>query len=679
MKKLDIQSLKVKLNMMLILFAVLPLLIMSVFFLSQFQKVLVEQQESAVDSQLTLVSDNIDVIFDTMKESVSYFANSSVVKKADDSLASYVNNTENIQMTPSKNSLVEANIFRQFEEFGSSHPAYQYVYMGTEEGGYIQYPEGSMDGAFDPRVRPWYAPAVAANGEPVVSPPYYFATDDITIIGISQAIKNDDGKVIGVMALDISLEKLSSMFEEASVEGKGYYMLVGADGTVIADPSNKENNFKNMSEVYDSDFVNAVDQNAQFEQVKINGESFYVKVADAEQNGWKYVAVFSEKALLGVVDSMRNIVLIAMLAIILFAIFVGAGVSSNIANPIKAVTRAAQEIADGHFDVSVDVRAKGEVGNLVDAFKFIGATLLDYKAYLDEIAFTLDKISEGNINFELKQEYIGEFSKIKAALLNISDNLTETFVQIKVAADQVASGSEQVSMGAQALSNGTVQQVSSIEELSSRVSNITENNTKNAQNAKEVDKVSKDTSSEVAKGNEKMQEMIVAMQEITEKSSEMSKIIKTIDDIAFQTNILALNAAVEAARAGNAGKGFAVVADEVRNLAQKSAEAANSITDLIESTVTVVDKGKNIADDTGIFLSSIVEKVNQVTEKIQEISDASVEQSDAMNYVEKSMGEISDVVHSNSATAEESAATSEELSAQAQILKDLVGRFEFKE
>ncbi|MGL5256306.1 MAG: methyl-accepting chemotaxis protein [Proteocatella sp.] len=679
MKKLDTQSLKVKLNMMLILFAVLPLLIMSVFFLSQFQKALVDQQESAVDGQLTLVSDNIDVIFDTMKENVSYFANSSVVEKADDSLASYVNNTEKIQMTPKENSAVEANIFKQFEEFGSSHPAYQYVYMGTEDGGYIQYPEGSMDGAFDPRVRPWYAPAIAANGEPVVSPPYYFATDDITIIGISQAIKNDDGKVIGVMALDISLEKLSSMFEQASVEGKGYYMLVGADGTIIADPSNKENNFKNMSEVYDSDFVNAVEQNAQFEQVKINGQSFYVKVAEADQNGWKYVAVFSEKALLGVVDNMRNIVIIAMLAIIVFAIFVGAGVSSNIANPIKAVTKAAQEIADGHFDVSVDVRAKGEVGKLVDSFKFIGATLLDYKAYLDEIAFTLDKIAEGNINFELKQEYIGEFSKIKAALLNISDNLTETFVQIKVAADQVASGSEQVSMGAQALSNGTVQQVSSIEELSSRVSNITEHNSKNTQNAKDVDKVSKETSIEVAKGNEKMQEMIYAMQEITEKSGEMSKIIKTIDDIAFQTNILALNAAVEAARAGNAGKGFAVVADEVRNLAQKSAEAAKSITELIGSTVSVVDKGKGIADDTGIFLSRIVDKVNHVTEKIQEISDASVEQSDAMNYVEKSMGSISDVVHSNSATAEESAATSEELSAQAQILKDLVGRFEFKE
>ncbi len=679
MKKLDTQSLKVRLNIILITFAALPLIIMSVFFLAEFRNILVEQQEQAVNSQLTLVSDNINVIFDNMKESVSYLANSKVVKQADDSLASYVNNTEKIKMTPKANSAVEARIFERFEEFGMTHPAYQYVYMGTEDGGYIQYPDGNMDGAFDPRVRPWYAPAVSANGDPVVTPPYYFATDDITIIGISQAIKSQEGKVIGVMALDISLEQLTSMFEQASVEGKGYYMLVGADGTIIADPSNKENNFKNITEAYDVNFVNAVDKNAQFEKIDINGEGYYVKVADAEESGWKYVAVFSEKALLGVVDSMRNIVLIALLAIIVFAIVVGAGVSANIANPIKAITKAAQEIADGHFDVSVSVNAKGEVGKLVDSFKFIGATLLDYKAYLDEIAFTLDKIAEGNINFELEQEYIGEFSKIKAALLNISDNLTETFVQIKVAADQVASGSEQVSMGAQALSNGTVQQVSSIEELSSKVSDISENNNLNAQNAQDVDAVSKETSVEVAKGNEKMQEMIIAMQEITEKSSQMSKIIKTIDDIAFQTNILALNAAVEAARAGNAGKGFAVVADEVRNLAQKSAEAAKSITELIESTVSVVDKGKDIADDTGIFLSRIVEKVNHVTEKIQEISIASIEQSEAMNYVQKNTAEISDVVHSNSATAEESAATSEQLSAQAQLLKDLVGRFEFKE
>lgn len=679
MKNVDTQSLKVRLNIILITFAVLPLIIMSVFFLAEFKKVLIQQQEDAVNGQLTLVSNNIDSIFDSMKESVSYLAKSKVVKSADDSLESYVNNTENIKMTPSQNSKVEASIFERFEEFGKTHPACQYVYMGTEEGGYVQYPEGSMDGAFDPRVRPWYAPAVSAGGEPVVSPPYYFATDDITLMGISEAIKNDQGKIIGVMALDISLEKLTSMFEQASVEGKGYYMLVGSDGTIIADPSNKENNFKNISEVYDTNFVNAFDQNAQFENIKMNGEGYYVKVSDSGQNGWKYIAVFSEKELLGVVDGMRNIVLIALLAIIAFAIFVGAGVSSNIANPIKVLTKAAQEIAEGNFDVSVSVKAKGEVGKLVDSFKFIGATLLDYKEYLDEIAMTLDKISEGNIDFDLKQEYIGEFGKIKTALLNISNNLTETFVQIKVAADQVASGSEQVSMGAQALSNGTVQQVSSIEELSGRVSEISESNNLNANNAKDVDGVSKETSEEVSKGNEKMQEMIAAMQEITEKSSEMSKIIKTIDDIAFQTNILALNAAVEAARAGSAGKGFAVVADEVRNLAQKSAEAANSITDLIESTVSVVDKGKNIADDTGVFLSKIVEKVNHVTEKIQEISKASIEQSEAMSYVEKSVAEISDVVHSNSATAEESAATSEELSAQAQLLKDLVGKFEFKE
>lgn len=679
MKNVDTQSLKVRLNIILITFAVLPLIIMSVFFLAEFKKVLIQQQEDAVNGQLTLVSNNIDSIFDSMKESVSYLAKSKVVKSADDSLKSYVNNTENIKMTPSQNSKVEASIFERFEEFGKTHPACQYVYMGTEEGGYVQYPEGSMDGAFDPRVRPWYAPAISAGGEPVVSPPYYFATDDITLMGISEAIKNDQGKIIGVMSIDISLEKLTSMFEQASVEGKGYYMLVGSDGTIIADPSNKENNFKNISEVYDTNFVNAFDQNAQFENIKMNGEGYYVKVSDSGQNGWKYIAVFSEKALLGVVDSMRNIVLIALLAIIAFAIFVGAGVSSNIANPIKVLTKAAQEIAEGNFDVSVSVKAKGEVGKLVDSFKFIGATLLDYKEYLDEIAMTLDKISEGNIDFDLKQEYIGEFGKIKTALLNISNNLTETFVQIKVAADQVASGSEQVSMGAQALSNGTVQQVSSIEELSGRVSEISESNNLNANNAKDVDGVSKETSEEVSKGNEKMQEMIAAMQEITEKSSEMSKIIKTIDDIAFQTNILALNAAVEAARAGSAGKGFAVVADEVRNLAQKSAEAANSITDLIESTVSVVDKGKNIADDTGVFLSKIVEKVNHVTEKIQEISKASIEQSEAMSYVEKSVAEISDVVHSNSATAEESAATSEELSAQAQLLKDLVGKFEFKE
>ena len=509
------------------------------------------------------------------------------------------------------------------------------------------------------------------------------------IMVVATPVYRDD-KITGVLYGVIEQEQLQSISEQFSYGKTGFSYIVHQNGSMITsnlreditnqlnlledtkdDPSKKQ-----LHDLLQNHILKGESGVTQYKYGEFNRIASYAPI---KNQPWSMVTVVTPEEIFANVEKSQISFLIMGIVLFIISLATVYAIGNNLSRPIKMLTEAAQEVADGHFDVSVSVKSKNEIGKLGDSFNLIGATLVEYKNYLDEITSVLDKISEGNINFELKEQYIGEFNKIKVALLNISENLTETFTQIKVATEQVASGSEQVAMGAQTLSNGTVQQVSSIEELSSKVTDISSKNNLNSQTAKEADMISKETSIEVMDGNKKMQEMIIAMQEITDKSSEMSKIIKTIDDIAFQTNILALNAAVEAARAGNAGKGFAVVADEVRNLAQKSAEAAKSITNLIQSTVDVVDRGKAIADDTGESLASIVEKVNDVTDKIKEIAEASVEQSDAMEYIEKNTADISDVVHSNSATAEESAATSEQLSAQAQVLKDLISKFEFRE
>lgn len=669
------QTLRFKLSILLAFFAIIPLFVLSVLFINRLQTSLLTEQQTTVNKQLSLVNDTVDTVFDNMLNNVSYYAQGALLKNTDDTITSYINNTSIVKMDPLQGGETEQAIFKSFAEFGKTHPDYQYIYMGTESGGYIQYPDGNLDGSFDPRTRPWYPKATAKPDQAVLGEPYYFATDDVVIIGASQAIKNAEGKTIGVMAMDMSLDSLTKLFEKATKDSKGYYMLVTGDGTILADPSNLKNNFKKLDDVYGGDFVQAVQNNADFEKTQINSEPYFIKSFPSATTGWYYISVVSEAELFASVRSLERIIMIAIAALLVIILIAGVAVSNAIAKPIKAVTLSAQEIASGNFDVTIDTKANGEIGSLVDAFKRIGVTLNVYKKYIDEISQVLGQIAEGNTTFTLQQEYMGEFRSIKTALLNISRTLTDTLIQIKMSAEQIASGSEQVSAGAQALSQGTTEQAASIEELSATISTISHHISSNAQMAQKANDISMLTVKDVSIGNQNMGEMIAAMTDISTKANQINSIIKVIDDIAFQTNILALNAAIEAASAGSAGKGFAVVADEVRNLAQKTVEATKNTAALIESSIQSVERGNAIVDQTASSLSLIVGNVDNVAGLLQEIASASVEQSNAIRQISLGVEQISSVVQTNAATAEESAASSEELSGQAGLLNGLVNKF----
>ncbi|WP_286153101.1 methyl-accepting chemotaxis protein [Sporofaciens musculi] len=370
-----------------------------------------------------------------------------------------------------------------------------------------------------------------------------------------------------------------------------------------------------------------------------------------------------------------RIVIIALIVIgalsFAFAIYIIRGIN----RPVKELDNVAKKIAEGDLDQSITYNSRDELGTLATNFNKTVGRLRNYVNYIDEISSVLRQIAGGNLVFELTLDYEGEFAKVKQALEEISHSLNETLGQINQAADQVSSGSDQVSSGAQALSQGATQQASSIEELAATINEISTQVKDTAATANEVRRQTDQTGEQVATSNTQMQEMIAAMTEISDKSTQISKIIKTIEDIAFQTNILALNAAVEAARAGEAGKGFAVVADEVRNLASKSSEASKSTAGLIEGTVQAVEKGTEIANATAESLFAVVESTKGVVASVDKIASAADQQADSIEQVTLGIDQISSVVQTNSATAQESAAASEELSSQAQVMKNLVGRF----
>ena len=344
--------------------------------------------------------------------------------------------------------------------------------------------------------------------------------------------------------------------------------------------------------------------------------------------------------------------------------------------PIKEASHVLRNISRGDLSIAMTGEYQGQHTIIK---KDMNKTVLFLKAYVDEIASTLEAIGKGNLNQEIKQEYVGDFSTIKIAINDIANNMSKTMYDIDIAAGQVEGGARQISDGGQALAQGTTEQASSIQELTASIEEVAEETKRNAMNANKANDLAINVKSNAELGNSQMENMLNAMSEINESSNNISKIIKVIDDIAFQTNILALNAAVEAARAGQHGKGFAVVAEEVRSLAARSAEAAKETTGLIEGSINNVETGTKIADETADSLKEILRKMEEVADLVEKIAKASNDQASEITQITQGIEQVSQVVQTNSATAEESAAASEELSSQAELLKEMVEAFKLKE
>ena len=488
----------------------------------------------------------------------------------------------------------------------------------------------------------------------------------------------DGDRFLGIVSTEISTE----VFNELDMSTLGYE-------NVFFDVLDNQNNFvysnnpdakgKNLGDLIGQKYSDMLVEKMQSKEAFFQRDSqvrYYVPLQIEGVDWWVQTAMTiphfdQEKNQLLFALILSEVIIFILVQIINFLRI------SNALKPLKKISEAGKEVAGGNFDVEIHYPQQDEIGELS---RSISEVIGRSKKIVFDLRDRLDAMAGGNFTENLEsEEYVGDYAPLLESLKHIQEDMNKTLQEVHASSVQVLSSAEQVNTGAQSLSQGATEQASSIEELSANMQDISHSIQASTKTAGEAYKLQGEAGVAVLQSNEKMEEMRKAMDDITAKSNEISKIIKTIDDIAFQTNILSLNAAIEAARAGAAGKGFAVVADEVGNLAQKSAKAAQNTGLLIEETIEAVEKGAKITEETAESLNSVSKSTEEVNTLIEKISSASSKDLEGITSLNQGLQQISSVVQANSATAEQSAAASEELTGQANKMNELVERFQLKE
>lgn len=523
--------------------------------------------------------------------------------------------------------------------------------------------------------RGWYG--CITERKTVLTEPYIDSSTGKLILSAAAPVYDADGTVLGAVGMDIALDHMTKIMEEYRIGRNGYMLLLSENGVFLYHPQSDiiQKNIKEVDISRDvADAVNAKSDG--FYKYKAGGETKYGALQQAGETGYIVLSSLPGSEYYEVLVMMViALVVIFALGTLLIAVRIRKS-ASNLTKPILELNHTAQQLADGNLDVTINITSQNEIGELGSSFQKTVDRLKKYIVYIDETAEVLARLADGKLSVQLKNDYAGEFQKIKTALLNISHSMNEVMMGINDSSERVSVGASELASASQVLAEGAQSQAASIEELAATTTTVAEQVESSRKEAEDSAKATAQATAMIEQNQEKMKQMMNAMDEIHKTSRQVVGIIQTIEEIASQTNLLSLNASIEAARAGEAGKGFAVVADEIGKLALESSKAANNTKELIEISMEEINKGNTIAVSTMDSLKESVSVVDHVNDMIQVTAENAAVQAENMKQLRAGIEDLAHGIQDNSAASQETSATSDELASQAEILNKMVQKFE---
>ncbi len=524
--------------------------------------------------------------------------------------------------------------------------------------------------------RGWYG--CITEKKTVLTEPYVDSSTGKMILSAAAPVYDDaTGAVLGAVGMDISLDHMTEIMSEYKIGRNGYILLLSGGGTFLYHPQGDivQKNIKDVN--ISNNVANAIaSKSNEFLKYKTEDTTKYGFLQHAGDTGYVVLSSLPMSEYYATLGGMViALVVIFAVGITLIAFSIKKS-AKNLTKPILALNHTAQQLADGNLDVNLHITSEDEIGELGESIQKTVDRLKKYIAYIDETAEVLTQIADGKLSIHLKNDYVGEFQKIKTALLNISDSMNQVMLGINESSERVSVGASELATASQVLAEGAEEQAAAIEQLTATTTTVAEQVENSRHGAEASAKATAQAAGMIEQNQTKMKLMMDAMNEIHTTSQKVVGIIQTIEDIASQTNLLSLNASIEAARAGEAGRGFAVVADEIGKLALESSKAANTTKELIEISINEINKGSTIANDAMDSLKESVTAVNHVNGMIQETAEDAAVQAENMKQLQAGIEDMAHGIQDNSAASQETSATSEELASQAEILNKMVQKFE---